>query len=99
MGEVVPMKPPDGEGPDSPTLAYRVARLADDMREVKTSLRAIETRLTGIEVTLARIDGRLTWVEGRLQAIPTSLQLMTMLITTWTVGAGIVFAVIRFIQS
>jgi hypothetical protein len=38
----------------------------------------------------------LAGMEARLSSFPTMLQMMVMLITTWSVGIGMVFAVLRF---
>jgi hypothetical protein len=92
----------DGGG-GQPSMEFRIARLEDDMREVKTGLKEIVSRLVAIEISLAKIDGRITGlegrlagIEGRLQAIPSAWQLFVALITTWSAGAAIVFAMIRF---
>ena len=74
----------------------RVERLEDDMADVKSTLRSIEARLTAIEVATGEIKGRVAGLEMRLSAMPTTIQLVVMLITTWSVGVGIVFTVLRF---
>ena len=71
-----------GSGPEDPMLEARVARLEDDMKDVKASLKSIELSLAEIK--------------GRMSSIPTSFQLMTMVITTWSAGAAIVFTLLRF---
>lgn len=66
-------------------LEQRVARLEDDMKDVKASLKSIE-------VSLAEI-------KGRMFHLPTALQLFLAVITTWSAGAAIVFAMIRFVPK
>ena len=104
--------PDENKGFDGRMLEQRVARLEDDMKEVKSTLHRIEQRLAGIEGELkhlpkavdfatlkgdiAEMKGRLGGMETRLSSFPTMLQMLMMLITTWSVGIGIVFAVLRF---
>jgi uncharacterized coiled-coil protein SlyX len=85
-----------GSGPEDSMLEQRVARLEEDMKEVKSSLKGIQESLTQIAISIAKLDGRMTGLEGRLQAIPSAWQLFVALITTWSAGAAIVFAMIRF---
>src|SRR3954464_7064574 len=56
-----------GDGPEEPMLEARVARLEDDMKEVKALLRSIEAKLTLIAESLAEIKGKVsqspTWLQ------------------------------------
>jgi hypothetical protein len=70
-------------------LEPRVARLEDDMKEVKVSLRSIEAKLTSIAESVAEI-------KGKVSQSPTWLQLLVALIATWGAGAAIVAVVVRF---
>jgi hypothetical protein len=70
-------------------LEPRVARLEDDMKEVKVSLRSIEAKLTSIAESVAEI-------KGKVSQSPTWLQLRVALIATWGAGAAIVAVVVRF---
>jgi hypothetical protein len=70
-------------------LEPRVARLEDDMKEVKLSLRSIETKVTSIAESVAEI-------KGKVSQSPTWLQLLVALIATWGAGAAIVAVVVRF---
>lgn len=82
-------------------LDARVTRLEDDMREVKASLRTIELAVAeikhlpkasdyaGLKADVARLD-------GRISQTPTMLQLVGIVVTTWTAGAAIVFTLLRF---
>jgi hypothetical protein len=70
-------------------LEPRVARLEDDMKDVKVSLRSIEAKLTSIAESVAEI-------KGKVSQSPTWLQLLVALIATWGAGAAIVAVVVRF---
>jgi hypothetical protein len=70
-------------------LEPRVARLEDNMKEVKVSLRSIEAKLTSIAESVAEI-------KGKVSQSPTWLQLLVALIATWGAGAAIVAVVVRF---
>jgi hypothetical protein len=70
-------------------LEPRVARLEDDMKELKVSLRSIEAKLTSIAESVAEI-------KGKVSQSPTWLQLLVALIATWGAGAAIVAVVVRF---
>ncbi|MFM8701627.1 MAG: hypothetical protein ACKOC1_09560 [Hyphomicrobiales bacterium] len=89
MNKVVKLFPGDyngrgngGSGPEDPMLEQRVARLEADVSEIKSSAKSIE-------VTLAEI-------KGKLSQLPTWLQLVAVVISTWMAGAGIVLALIKF---
>jgi archaellum component FlaC len=74
------------------SLEYRVERLEDDMADVKATLNSIEAKLGGVAEAVAEIKGRVGGLEMRLSAMPTTIQLVVLLITTWSAGAAIVFA-------
>lgn len=57
------MQPPGGGGTFD-NMEPRVARLEDDMREIKSDLKAM------------RAD--LAWVKGRMEALPTTWQMITL---------------------
>jgi hypothetical protein len=97
-----------GGGAENPMLEQRVARLEDDMRDIKSALGRIEQRLAGIEGELkhlpkaadyATIKADVARVDGRLVNMPTTWQLFTALITTWAAGAAIVFTLLRFVPK
>jgi hypothetical protein len=65
----------------------------------------IDQRLSNIEAELkylpkasdyASLKTDAAEIKGRLSGMVTSLQLFTAVITTWTAGAAIVFAVVKF---
>jgi hypothetical protein len=88
--EVIPGgKSGDAGEPEDPMLEQRVARLEEDMKDVKSSLRSIEAKLVTIGESVAEI-------KGKVSQSPTWIQLPIALIATWGAGAAIVAALIRF---
>ena len=103
--------PDDTKGFDGRMLEQRVARLEDDMKDIKSILARIEQRFSGIEQRVSGIEQRLSGIEtelkhlakatdvaelrGRITNLPTTVQMLVMLITVWSVGTGMVFAVLR----
>ena len=93
-----------GSGPEDPMLDQRVQALEADVKDVKQSL-------SRLEVAIARIEGVLTQmpkqsdlavlrseigeIRGRISNMPTWWMLIVAIITTWSAGAAIVFALIR----
>jgi hypothetical protein len=84
-----------GGGPEDPMLEQRVARLEEDVKEIKVTLRGLEAKLSSIGEAVAEIKGRIGGLEMRLSAMPTTIQLVTLLLTTWAAGAAIVFTIVR----
>ena len=89
MNNIVQYPGAGGGGPNNPMLDARVARLEEDLRDVKASLKSIEGKLNVIGESVAEI-------KGRISQAPTWLQLLVALIATWGAGAAIVAALIRF---
>ena len=82
-------------------LESRVARLEDDMRDMKTSLRAIELAVADIRhlpkaADYAGLRAEIAEMRGRMSQMPTFLQLVGIVLTTWSAGAAIVFTLVRF---
>ena len=77
-------------------LEQRVARLEEDVKEIRSTLRSVETKLSSIAESVAEIKGRIGGIEMRLSAMPTTIQLVTLLLTTWAAGAAIVFTALRY---
>jgi hypothetical protein len=99
-----------GGGPEDPMLEARVARLEDDMREVKGILSRLEPMIIELVHTTARksdierIESRLSEtreevkeMKGTLARTPNSTELWRMVIGTWIAGAGVVALAIRLI--
>jgi hypothetical protein len=88
---------PGGPRPEDPMLEQRVARLEEDMKEIRSALIRIEAELThmpkAMDYTALRTE--VAEIKGRLTNLPTTLQMLVMLITVWSVGSGIIFAVLR----
>ncbi len=74
-----------------PAFEQRVARLEEDMKDVKSSLRAIEAKLGSIDVGVAEM-------RGRLAQSPTWVQLLGAILATWAAGAAIAYALVRAVQ-
>lgn len=98
MADIIPISShlqplSSGGGSEDPMLEARVARLEEEVRDIKLILRSIEGRLTAIEVSMAEI-------KGKLQGMPTSWQMFTAIITsaiaTWSAGAAIVFTLLKY---
>jgi hypothetical protein len=87
-----------GSGPEDPMIERRVARLEDDMKDIKSSLKSIESKLGSIEVSVAEMKGRAGGVESRLSAMPTTWQLMTFTIGAVLGSAGLAFTFARFLK-
>lgn len=86
-------------------LEARVARLDDDIKEVKASLLEIKLELkhspkaadiTAIRSDFAGLKADVARVEGRLSQLPTTWGIITALLGTWGAGAAIVFTLLRF---
>jgi hypothetical protein len=88
----------DGGGPENPMLEQRVAKLEEGLGRIEMKLSGIEAELKHLpkaaEYALLRAD--LAEIKGRLAGTVTSLQLFAALVATWSAGAAIVFALIRF---
>ena len=86
-------------------LEARVARLEDDMKEVKASLVEIKaelkhlprtTDLQGLRNDFSSLRADVAEIKGRLSQMPTLLQLTVVVITPWSAGAAMVFTLLRF---
>ena len=90
-------------------LEARVARLEDDMKEVKTWLVEIKAELkhlpqvndlTSIRSDFATLRADFARLDGRIFQLPTAWTMFTAIITTvvatWGAGAAIVFTLLRF---
>ncbi|MDF3810342.1 MULTISPECIES: hypothetical protein [Rhodopseudomonas] len=73
-------------------LEQRVARLEDDMKDVKTSLRSIE-------LTLAKIEGHLTGIDARFASLPTTWTILTIIFATWGIGSGILIFALNVLRK
>jgi hypothetical protein len=99
MAEVVPFKSGGGSsGPEDPMLEQRVAKLEEGLGRIELRLASIESELKHIPkaADYGALRADVAEIKGRLANMPTTLQLIVMLITTWSVGAGLVFALLRF---
>jgi hypothetical protein len=93
-----------GSGPEDPMLEQRVEALEGDMKDVKSSLSRIEITLARIDATIAqmpkagdfaRLSSEVAEIKGKVSNLPTWINLIGIVISTWMAGAGIVLAVIK----
>ena len=78
-----------GGGPHDPTMDMRVARLEDDMKEVKADLRAVKTDLSAIRSDLG-------YLKGRMENLPTTWQMVTVLMTSQAALLAFAFALLKY---
>ncbi len=108
MAEIIrPRFGDGGGGPEDPMLETRVTRLEQDVQEMKSSLRSIELAvaemkhlpkaadLAALRSDFAGLKADVAEMRGRLSQMPTLLQLVTVVITTWSAGAAMVFTLLR----
>ena len=85
-------------------LEQRVARLEEDIKDVKSTLKGIEAAILEIKTDLkhvpkmneyASLRAEIGEIKGRVSQMPTLLQLVVTIITTWSAGAAIVFTLLR----
>ena len=81
-----------GGGPEDPMLEARVARLDDDMKDVKSSLKSIE-------ISLAEIKGRLAGIDARFASLPTTWTMLTIIFATWGIGSGILIFALNVLRK
>jgi hypothetical protein len=82
-----------GDGPEGPMLDQRVTKVEDNIAEMKVSLRSIEDSLLEIKTELKLLPkaGEIGEIKGKLSLLPTTWQLVVILLTTW--AAGMYFAI------
>jgi hypothetical protein len=92
-----------GGGSGGNMLERRVAKLENDMQEVKASLKVIEAAVAEIKnlpkmADYMSIKTDLAEVKGKLSQSPTWIQMITLTIATWTAGATIVATLLRMMR-
>lgn len=85
-------------------LEVRVARLEEAMDEVNSTLKNVEHVALGIRTELKHrpsaadhtsLKADIARLDGKISSIPSMWQTLTMIITTWSAGAAIVFTLLR----
>ena len=85
-------------------LEQRVGRLEEDMKDVKSILKVIEASILEIKTELKHVPkmndhgslkAEIAEIKSRVSQMPTVLQLVVTIITTWSAGAAIVFTLLR----
>ena len=91
-------------GPEDPMLDQRVQALEADVKDVKQSLNRLEVAIARVEGVLTQMPkqsdlavlrSEIGEIRGRISNMPTWWMLIVAIITTWSAGAAIVFALIR----
>jgi hypothetical protein len=78
-------------------LEQRVTKVEGDVADIKTSLRSIEDSLIEIKTELKLLPkaGEIGEIMGKLSVMPTTWQLVGLLLTTWAAGMYIAIALMR----
>ena len=77
------------------SLEERLVKLDMKIDRIDEALRRIEPAIRDIGSKFSDFGARVAGVEGQMKAMPTFLQLAVALITTWSAGAAIVFALMK----
>jgi hypothetical protein len=75
------LAPPPG-GPHDPLMEARIARIEDDVKELKADVKAL------------RADG--AWLKGRLEQLPTTWVMLTAIVGSMVALLGFTFVLLRF---
>jgi hypothetical protein len=92
----------DGSGPEDPKLEERVGALETRFGQIESKVDRIDAALQRLEPAIgdiasrsADLNAKVAGVEGHLRAMPTFVQLVVALISTWAAGTAIVFALLK----
>jgi hypothetical protein len=90
--------PGGGGPPEVPMLEDRVKALEARAEKIDASLQRLEVSLAEIKTELKSMPkaGEIGEIKGRIANLPTTWQLLTLLLTTWAAGAAIVFTVMKY---
>jgi hypothetical protein len=93
-----------GDGPEGPMLEQRVTKIEGDIATIKSDIAAMKVGQRSIEDSLLEIKtelkllpkaGEIGEIKGRLSMMPTTWQLVGLLLTTWAAGMYIAIALMR----
>ena len=90
-----------GGSASSPSLDQRVSRLEAKVDRLESKVDRLETILIRLEPKISELlltsskAVDLAEVKGRVSSLPTWWMLMVTVLSTWTVGAGIVFTLVK----
>ncbi len=77
-----------------PTLEQRVDRLEQKVDRIEAILTRLEPRIAEVLLTSAKsVD--LAEIKGRISSLPTWWMLLVTVLSTWMVGASIVFTLVK----
>jgi len=79
-----------GAGPHDPSMDARVARLEDDMKEVKADLQTVKTDLAAIRADLG-------YLKGRMENLPTTWVMLTTLLGSQAALLAFAFMLMRYL--
>ncbi len=87
--------------PLSASAALRISGLTLERLEPKiTEAAAVRADLAEIRTKdIADIRSRLAFLDGRIQGMPATWQLVTIILTTWSVGTALIFAMLGFLRQ
>jgi hypothetical protein len=66
---------------------------------IDAALQRLEPAIRDIATKFSDLNARVAGVEGHLRAMPTFVQLIVALISTWAAGTAIVFALLKVTSS
>ena len=76
-----------------------LGRLDVTMDRIDAALQRLEPAIRDVGSKFSDLNARIAGVEGQLRAMPTFLQLLVALISTWAAGTAIVFALLKAVHS
>jgi hypothetical protein len=97
-----------GDGPEGPMLEQRVLKVETDIATIRSDIatmkigqRSIEDSLLEIKTELRLLPkaGEIGEIKGKLTLMPTTWQLVALLLTTWAAGMYIAIALMRLGKS
>jgi hypothetical protein len=91
-------------------LEQRVTRLEEQMSYIRLALERLEPKIMEAAAVrsdlaeirtkdIADIRSRLAFLEGRILGMPATWQLVTIVLTTWSVGTALIFAMLSFLRQ
>ena len=93
-----------GGGPDDPVLEERVARLELILARLEPKITELllvgakQADLQNIRADLAELKGRFSGLEARIAALPSVWMILTIILTTWAIGSGILISAITILR-
>ena len=76
-------------------IVIKLDRIDEALRRVEIALKEIASDNKDLRKGLSELAIKVASIEGQLKNIPTVLQLILALISTWSAGTAIVFALLK----